>query len=217
MVPAPVTVVPASAPAGRLRRVLVPVLERGGVLVVPTESSYGLGADPRSPEGIDRVFRLKGRETAKALPLVAADLDQVLEAVGPDLPEAARLRRLAPRIWPGPVSLVLAAAPGLPAAAPDGTVAVRIPAHAGLRRLLAAVGRPLTATSANRSGEPPALDAGEAAALLAGLAAGEGVVVNGGRLPGGPPSTLVRIRGREVEVLREGALTAAEVRRLLDL
>lgn len=217
MVPAPVTVVPASAPAGRLREVLVPVLDRGGVLAVPTESSYGLAADPRSPEGIDRVFRLKGRETAKALPLVAADLDQVLEMTGPDAPEGAALRRFAPRIWPGPVSLVLAAAPGLPAAAPDGTVAIRIPAHAGLRRLLAAVGRPLTATSANRSGEPPALDPGEVAALLAGLAAGEGAVVDGGRLPGGPPSTLVRIRGQEVEVLREGALAAAEVRRMLDL
>ncbi|MFP3940607.1 MAG: L-threonylcarbamoyladenylate synthase [Thermoanaerobaculia bacterium] len=215
MAPAPVTVVPVSAPAGRLREVLVPLLDRGGVVAVPTESSYGLAVDPRSPEGIARVFRLKGRETAKALPLVAADLDQVLDAIDPDAPEAVRLRRLAPRIWPGPVSLVLPAAPALPAAAPDGTVAVRIPADAGLRRLLAELGRPLTASSANRAGEPPILDPEGAVALLAPLADGAGAVVDGGRLPGGPPSTLVRIHGREVEVLREGAVGAGEVRRLL--
>lgn len=215
MVAASVTVVPVSAPADRLREVLVPLLDRGGVLAVPTESSYGLAADPGSPEGIDRVFRLKGRETVKALPLVAADLEQVLAVIAPDAPEAVRLRRLAPRIWPGPVSLVLPASPGLPAAAPDGTVAVRIPAHAGLRRLLVEVGRPLTATSANRSGEPPALDPERAAALLSELPDGLGAVVDGGRSSGGPPSTLARIRGHEIEILREGAVTAGEVRRLL--
>jgi L-threonylcarbamoyladenylate synthase len=90
---------------------------------------------------------------------------------------------------------------------------VRIPAHAGLRGLLAALGRPLTATSANRSGEPPVLDPDEAVRLLASE---DAAVVDGGRLRGGAPSTLVRFgAGGEIEVLREGAVAAAEARRVL--
>lgn len=200
------------------------LLDRGGVLAIPTESSYGLAADPWSPEGIARVYRLKGRDAGKALPLVAADLDQVA-ALGVD-PESPELARLA-RVWPAPLTAVLAVSVDLPAAvdlaaaAPDGTIAVRIPAHAGLRSLLAALGRPLTATSANRAGEPPVLDPEAAERLLAGE---DAAVIDGGRLPGGAPSTLVRFRRGapgeigevgEIEVLREGAVPAAEARRLL--
>jgi len=188
------------------------LLDRGGVLAIPTESSYGLAADPWNPEGIARVYRLKGRDAGKALPLVAADLAQVAAlGVEPESPELARLAR----VWPAPLSAVLAVRGQLPVAAPDGTVAVRIPAHAGLRGLLAALGRPLTATSANRSGEPPVLDPDEAERLLAGE---DAAVVDGGRLPGGPPSTLVRFvggAGGEIEVLREGAVAAAAARRVL--
>lgn len=199
------------APAERLRDVLLPVLDRGGVLAIPTESSYGLAADPRNPEGIARVFALKGRDAGKALPVVAADRGQVA-ALGVDLerPDLAALVRGWSALWPGPVSVVLPVERPLPAAGPDATVAVRIPAHDGLRRLLAVLGRPLTATSANRSGEAPGLDPGAAARLLAGA---DGVVVDGGRLPGGPPSTLIRFRDGRVEVLREGP---AEGRRRLD-
>ncbi|HSL85261.1 MAG TPA: L-threonylcarbamoyladenylate synthase [Thermoanaerobaculia bacterium] len=198
---------------------LAEILDRGGVLAVPTESSYGLAADPLSAEGIETIFRLKGRDAGKALPLVAADLEQIA-ALGadPEGPEMARLARVAGRIWPGPLTVVLpvrghlSGAVDLPAAAPDGTVAVRIPAHEGLRGLLAALGRPLTATSANRAGEPPVLTPEAAARLLAGA---DAAVVDGGRLPGGPPSTVVRLVPGEVEVLREGAVPASEARRLL--
>jgi L-threonylcarbamoyladenylate synthase len=191
------------------------LLDRGGVLAIPTESSYGLAADPWNPEGIARIYRLKGREGGKALPLVAADLDQVA-ALGVDVgsPEVVRLAG----VWRRALTAVLPVAPGLApgglplAAAPDGTVAVRIPAHPRLRGLLAALGRPLTATSANRSGEPPVLDPDAAARLLAGE---DAAVVDGGTLPGGPPSTLVRFRAGRPEVLREGAVAAAEARRLL--
>lgn len=198
---------------------LAEILDRGGVLAIPTESSYGLAADPRSAEGIETVFRLKGRDAGKALPLVASDLDQIAAlGVDPDGPEMTRLVRVASRIWPGPVTVVLAVRGDLPgavdlkAAAPGGTVAVRIPGHAGLRGLLAELGRPLTATSANRSGEPPVLEAEAAARLLAGA---DAAVVDGGRLPGGPPSTVVRFLDGGIEVLREGAVPAADARRLL--
>lgn len=185
------------------------LLDRGGVLAIPTESSYGLAADPRNPEGIALVYRLKGRDAGKALPLVAADLDQIVAlGVDPAGPELA----LAARAWPGPMTVVLPVAGELPAAAGGATIAVRIPAHAGLRGLLAELGRPLTATSANRSGEPPVLDPDAAARLLAGE---DAEVVDGGRLSGGPPSTIVRWRGGRLEVLREGAVAALEARRLL--
>lgn len=186
------------------------LVEAGGVLAIPTESSYGLAVDPSNAEGIDLVYRLKGRDAARALPLVAADRSQIAALgadVGPlDHPEIAPWIE---RFWPGPLTVVLPLGPAgreLPARAPDGTVAVRVPGHEGLRRLLVGIGRPLTATSANRSGEPPMLDPDGAARLLAGLPEGRAAVVDGGVLPGGPPSTLVRLRGGRVEVLRRGAV-----------
>lgn len=228
---------------GELRRLLA----RGGVLAVPTESSYGLAVDPRSAPGVKAVYRIKARDAGKPLPVVAADLDQVTGlGIDPDLPILARLAPL----WPAALSLVLPLEDcrgkgdaAMPAAAGGGTLAVRIPAHAGLRRLLAALGRALTATSANVSGEPPVLDPGRAAELLAGR---DAVVIDGGRLPGGAPSTLVVAReemnppprevakdvagdslGRDgtggedasrtlrVEILRPGRVPAERIRRAL--
>lgn len=208
-----VPVVPLGAPAERLRELLLPLLDRGGVVAIPTESSYGLAADPRNPEGIARVYGLKGRDAAKALPVVAADRGQVA-ALGVDLerPDLAPLAHACDALWPGAVTLVLPVGGDLPAAAPDGTVAVRVPAHAGLRRLLTELGRPLTATSANRSGEPALVDPEDAARLLAGT---DGAVVDGGRLPGGAPSTLIRLRDDRIEVLREGAVPRREILRKL--
>ena len=202
------------------------ILDRGGVLAIPTESSYGLAADPRSERGVQAIYRLKGRDAGKPLPVVAADLDQVA-ALGVDL-RAAGAGRLGV-LWPGAITVVLplAGAPdaALPAAAGGDSIAVRVPGHPGLRRLLAELGRPLTATSANLSGEAPVLDPEAAAALLSGSprAGRDAAVIDGGRLPGGPPSTIVRLGGPggggepagRLEILREGAAPAAEVRRRL--
>jgi L-threonylcarbamoyladenylate synthase len=183
-------------------------LARGGVLAIPTESSYGLGADPRSAVGVAAVFRIKGRPQDKPLPVVAADVEQ-LAALGidPGLPILAALRRC----WPGPLTAVLPASRPLPASAGTATLAVRVPGHVQLRRLLAELGTPLTATSANRAGEPPALAPASAAALLAGE---DAVVVDDGPLTGGAPSTLVAFPGGGTagfRVLRQGAFAVAEL------
>ena len=182
------------------------LLARGGVLAIPTESSYGLGVDPRNPAGVETVYRIKGRERGKALPVVVADLAQLADlGIDPDLPILEPLSAC----WPGPLTVLLPLACPLPAAAGEPTLAVRIPGHDGLRRLLAELGHGLTATSANRSGGAPVLDPEAAARLLAGE---DATVVDGGILPGGLPSTLVAIEEAGPVVLRSGRFPVERLR-----
>ena len=174
------------------------LLARGGILAFPTESSYGLGVDPWNQAGVEAIYRIKEREAGKPLPVVIAGRDQLAGlGIDPDLNIVKRLLAF----WPAPLTAVLPVARPLPASAGTRTLAVRVPGHGPLRELLAALGHGLTATSANRSGEAPIVDP----AALAGLLTGEdAMVVDGGLLPGGPPSTLVAIEGDRVVVLRSG-------------
>lgn len=179
---------------------LAELLARGGVLAIPTESSYGLAADPRSEAGVERIFRIKGRDGRKPLPVVIAGPDQ-LPALGID-PAHPALAAVA-RHWPAPLAICLPLARPLPAAAGGSTLAVRIPAHEPLRQLVQDLGMPLTATSANLSGLPPLLEPSGAMHLLAGE---DAVVVDGGTLKGGRPSTLVEWQPQGgLGVLRAGA------------
>jgi L-threonylcarbamoyladenylate synthase len=188
------------------------LLRRGGVLAIPTESSYGLGADPRNRNGVEAIYRVKGREARKALPVVVAGLDQLADlGIDPDL---SILKPLS-ACWPGPLTVLLPIARSLrqlPAAAGETTLAVRVPGHEGLRELLAALGHGLTATSANRSGEAPVVGPQDAAELLAGE---DAMVVDGGVLPGGPPSTLVAIEEGGPVVLRTGRFPVDRLREAL--
>lgn len=182
------------------------LLARGGVLAIPTESSYGLGADPRNPEGVEAIYRLKGRERGKPLPVVVAG-EEDFASLGIDLgndPDLNIVKRLF-ACWPAPLTIVLPVARPLPASAGESELAVRAPAHDRLRELLAALGHGLTATSANRSGGEPVLDPAELPELLAGE---DAMIVDGGVLPGGAPSTLVAIRGEGLVVLRAGRFPA---------
>lgn len=177
------------------------LLDRGGIVAFPTESSYGLGVDPASATGVEAIYRLKRRERGRALPVVAGDLPQ-LAALGIDL-DLPILKRLGD-LWPGPMTVVLPTPLALPAAAGGGSLAVRIPDHPGLLQLLRELGRSLTSTSANESGAPPLLEPDAVAALLAGSMA---ALYDGGPCPGGPPSTLVEPldpAGTTVRVLRPG-------------
>ena len=184
-------------------------IRHGGVVVFPTETFYGLAVDPRQPDAVAAVFDLKGRPTGMALPLVASSLAQVENLVGTLRGANAQL---AADFWPGPLSLVLDAPASIAPAVHGGTqtVAVRVPAHPMARALAEACGHPLTATSANRSGEPPVED-------LAGItliAADRRVVVlDGGRTPGGAPSTIVDARMTPVRIIRDGAVPSDRVLR----
>ncbi|HEX2645138.1 MAG TPA: L-threonylcarbamoyladenylate synthase [Thermoanaerobaculia bacterium] len=193
------------------------LLRRGGVLGIPTESSYGLAVDPWNPAGVEAVYRIKSREAGKPLLAVVADVGQLAElGIDPDLPVLERLAAC----WPGPLTVVLPltgltrSTGPLPAAAGTGRLAVRVPGHPQLRELLADLGHGLTATSANRSGGDPLLDPAEVAELLSGE---ESIVVDGGILPGGPPSTLVAIEEAGPVVLRTGSYPVERLRERLGL
>ncbi len=181
-----------------VRRVAGPVtrvIEAGGVVLLPTESFYGLGAGPDSRHGVEKIFRLKDRPTGRPLLVLCADWRQVEELV--EVPTRWRVRLS--RTWPGPLTVILPSRRPL-AAAPSGRLAVRIPGNAILRALLYRVG-PLTGTSANRSGSPPHTQPLDAVADLAGE---PDLVLDGGRTAGGSPSTLVDLCGAEPRVLRIG-------------
>ncbi len=184
------------------------LLRRGGVVADPTETFYGLGALARDAGAVERLARVKGRPDGKPLPLLAADRAQV-EEVALLGPSAARL---ADACWPGPLTLVLPARPGLAEAitAGTGTVGIRVPGGEIARALAAAAGGAIVATSANLSGEPPPASAD---ALAPALVARLDGVLDGGRTPGGLPSTVVEpVADADVRVVREGAVPLEAVR-----
>ena len=201
MLPQWLSVDPGRPGVGVLRPA-VEALAAGEVVAFPTDTLYGLAVDPRRSDAARRLFALKRRPAGQAVPLIAADTDQIA-LVARRLTRLAR--RLAERWWPGPVSIVLDASPELDpqVLAAAGTVAVRVPAHPLARRLAADFEHPITATSANRSGAPPAVDA---ASVATGLGAELAVVVDGGPAPGGEPSTIVDARGDVPVLVREGAV-----------
>jgi len=182
------------------------LLAGGGLVVIPTESSYGLAVDPRNRRGVEAVYAIKGREAGKPLPVVAADREQLVAlGVDPDLPQLA----LALQVWPAALSVVLPIREPLAATAGQSTLAARIPAHAALRSWLGRLGSAVTATSANLSGEPPVLDPSQLGGILQErtLQGRWALVIDDGVLPGGPPSTLVEWRSTEARprILRAGA------------
>jgi L-threonylcarbamoyladenylate synthase len=177
-------------------------LRAGLIVAYPTDTFYGLAVDPMSPDAVRRLFSLKGRDARVALPLIAASIEQVTRTIGPLEGLSADLAR---RFWPGPLSLILDApdAIAVDVHGGAGTVAVRVPAHRIARALASAFGAPVTATSANRSGQPPAADAD----ALVEIASDDRVfVVDGGASPGGVPSTIVDARSGVPQCIRAGAI-----------
>jgi L-threonylcarbamoyladenylate synthase len=176
-------------------------LQRGEVVVFPTETYYGLAVDALDERALERLFALKGRGAEKASALLVTDL-AMFASLCSELP--ARAVALAEAHWPGPLTLALPARPGLPAAiVSDGCVAARVSSHPLAAALVGALGRPITATSANPAGVAPVRTAAAAVAYFADASLH---VLDGGPTPGGAPSTLVRVRGPQLEVLRQGAI-----------
>ncbi len=200
-------------------------LAGGGVLVYPTETVYGLGCTLQ-PEALAALARFKGQRPF--LLLIRGPEDT------PGLRWTDDARRLADAFWPGPLTLALTAEEGTyppQVVGPDGGVAVRVSPHPAIPDLLEAAAGPITSTSANEPGRPPALD-GEAAARVGmaaveaaakgaegpapEAAAGRVLVLDGGRLPPARPSTILRC-AETTRLLREGAVPRSEVERLVEL
>jgi L-threonylcarbamoyladenylate synthase len=187
------------------------VIRSGGLVAIPTDTLYGLAADPFDVQAVARVFQAKGRPNELALPLIAADLEQVQQRIGALPPSAIRL---AGQFWPGPLTLVVSAPQTLAAgvAAANHTVGVRVPANAVARQLCRAADRPLTATSANISGQPATDDPG---VVEAALGATVDMLIDAGRTAGGPPSTLVDVTTAVPRLVRAGAVSWEDVKRCL--
>ena len=184
----------------------IAALKAGELVVYPTETFYALGADAFSSTALRRLFRVKGREPGRPVGLIAADTAMAF-SVAREIPIDAR--RLAGAFWPGPLTIVLPARDGLAPelTGPDG-VGVRVPPNPVARALSAAIGRPITATSANLSGKAPASTLDEA---RAGLGEKVKVYLEGGKLAASAPSTVVAVKGSEWKMVRMGAISEDQI------
>jgi L-threonylcarbamoyladenylate synthase len=177
-------------------------LRRGEIVAYPTETFYGLGVDAFDELALARLRALKGR-AEKAFSVLVVGPSMLERLCEPPPPRAVALME---RYWPGALTLALPARAGVPdALVADGCVAVRESPHALARALVRAFAGPVTATSANLAGAPPATTPAEVTAALGHRCA----ILPGGPTPGGAPSTLVRVRGNRIEVLRPGAVSLA--------
>jgi L-threonylcarbamoyladenylate synthase len=179
----------------------------GGLVALPTDTLYGLAADPFSTTAVARVFAVKGRAAERALPLIASDAAQIAVHLGRLSPAA---EQLAARFWPGPLTLLIAAPPALARDVTGGTgkVGVRVPADDVARRICAVCARPITATSANLSGEPATADPDQVERTLGDRI---DLLIDAGPTRGGAPSTIVDVTGAEPVLVRAGAISWEEI------
>ncbi|HEV8438476.1 MAG TPA: L-threonylcarbamoyladenylate synthase [Methylomirabilota bacterium] len=182
----------------------VAVLRGGGLVAFPTESFYGLGADALNPQALTRVFSVKGRPESKPL-LVLVASPAMAETLVSEIGDGPRA--LMARHWPGPLTLVLRAAPGVPSAltAGTGTVGLRMPGHPIALDLVRAAGFPVTAPSANPAGQAAPTTARMVREYFEG--GGIDLVLDGGPTAGGPPSTVADCTVWPPRVLRQGPVS----------
>ncbi|MGA6973360.1 MAG: L-threonylcarbamoyladenylate synthase [Candidatus Binatus sp.] len=184
----------------------IAALRAGELVVYPTETFYGIGADAFSASALARLFRVKEREPGRPVGLIAADATMAF-SVAREVPIDAR--RLADAFWPGPLTIVVPArediAPEL--AGPDG-IGVRVSPNPIARALSAGLGRPITATSANLSGEAPASTLDEA---RAGLGEKVKVYLEGGKLTASAPSAVIAVGGSGWRMIRVGAISEDQI------
>jgi L-threonylcarbamoyladenylate synthase len=184
------------------------VLARDGVVAIPPDTLYGLAVDPLSAAAIARLMAVKGRSAEQAIALIGADIAQVIADLGA-LPPVAQ--KLASKYWPGPLTLLVPRPPSMPAELTGGSplVGVRVPNDDAARELCRFWGHVLTATSANLSGEPASNDPDHIARVFEDRDVG--LLLDRGKTPGGPPSTVVRAADDEIRLIRPGVIAWDEV------
>jgi L-threonylcarbamoyladenylate synthase len=187
------------------------VLAEGGLVAFPTDTVYGVGAGAFQPDAVERIYSAKIRPRDKAIPVLLARPDD-LPLITDRITEAAWL--LAERFWPGGLTLVLPKKANVPAIISAGgpTVAVRVPDHPVALALIASLGVPLAATSANLSGRPSPVTTREVETELGGRIE---LILDGGKCPGGVPSTVLDLTINPPAILRAGAITVEEINAVL--
>jgi len=196
---------------GRAILELIPLFHAGQVVAAPTETAYGLLADATNASAVREVVRLKGRSEKKPIALVASDLAMVRRYFRMTKSEL----RLAKKFWPGPLTLLLKPKKKFPKPiiGAGGRVGIRVPRSVWLRSLLKRYGKPLTATSANRTGGQTPYSAVAVTRQL--KSHGLSYLVNSGTLPSRPTSTVVLVSKDKFQLIREGAIPSSKLRRVL--
>jgi L-threonylcarbamoyladenylate synthase len=192
------------------------IVRDGGLVVIPTDTVYGLVCDPRQPEAVQQIYRVKGRRRDQPLALLLHDMSQVSASVE-HVPELAV--RAMQHFWPGALTVVVRACPARDRSdataavrARKNTVGLRLPAHVVPRLVAHALGSPLASTSANRSGQPAPTTAEQARDQLQGLIE---LVLDAGPTPTAHESTVVDFSRQPPRVLRPGAIPVQRLRELL--
>jgi len=205
----PTKVIPTTYPAA-IERALQ-VLRAGGLVAFPTDTIYGVGALAFLAPAVEQIYRAKGRPRSKAIPILLDSAGRLPE-VAENVSQEASL--LAEKFWPGPLTIVLLRKHAVPDIVTAGgpSVAIRVPDHEFALRLTGAAGGALATTSANRSGQPDPVTAQEVLAYLGGRIE---LILDGGRSPGGIPSTVVDLTGALPQVVRWGAIKRAALEEAL--
>lgn len=187
-------------------RAAVRVLKRGGVIAIPTETVYGLACDPTDAEAVRKIFKIKGRDEGKPLQLIAGSLAQVTSIATLNAPT----KRIVSRHWPGPLTLLVPLKPGkklAPKVSPKRIIGIRVSSSVFARKLALALGKPIAATSANRSGNAPASSGRGVIRAFQDFPHKPDLLINVGAIPRRAPSTVAQIHddGR-IDVMRNGAV-----------
>lgn len=194
-----------SADSPETIRVALKILRAGGLAAFPTDTVYGVGALAFDGRAVKSIYIAKDRPLEKAIPILIGNADDLTQ-VASSVPDMAK--KFSARFWPGPLTLIVPKLPTLPdSISATNTVAVRAPNHQIARKLLQAAG-PMAVTSANISGQSNPTTADEVFAQLGGRIA---LIIDGGRSPGGVPSTLVDCTGARPIILRAGPISLPEL------
>lgn len=192
-------------------RPVIDVLRRGGIIAYPTDTFYGLGCDAFSGEAVRKIAAIKEREVGKPMPCLISDIDMAERLTAELTP---LFRPLTARFWPGPLTVVLKAAAGFPTelVGQKRTIGLRLPDVPWLREFIRRAGFPLVATSANISG---AREIDSAEDVIRQFDTCVDVIIDGGRTPGGRPSTVIDLTAAKPVILREGAVPAGKLDQFL--
>ena len=181
-------------------------VQAGKLIIMPTDTVYGIGCDAFNADAIDELYEVKRRSGAKAIPVLLAEVNQ-LPRIAATIPDTAR--SLISRFWPGPLTIILPKNPNLPAnISSNENIAVRIPDHALTRSVIRMAGGAMAVTSANLSGQAAAINGDEAMRYFDGIVT---AVLDDGDSPQKMASTIVDCSGDSLKILREGPISAHEL------